>query len=68
MPNMQNGSGIGPSAGAGSAGSRRALAQYNLVLCALEILAVLGIKTLELHIRLGHSRCFFAVCSTKSMQ
>lgn len=54
---MQNGSGIGPSAGAGSSGSRRALAPHNWVLCALEILAGLGVKTLELCIRLGFCRC-----------
>lgn len=35
---INDGSGIGPSAGAGSSGSRRALA----VLCALEILAAFG--------------------------
>lgn len=33
------------------------ISTHNLVLCALEILAVLGIQTLELHIRLGFCRC-----------
>lgn len=56
---MQNGSGIGPSAGAGSSGSRRALGPHNWVLCAPEILAGLGIKALELHTRLGFCRCLW---------
>lgn len=33
---------IGPSAGAGSFGSRRALAHHNWVICALDILAAFG--------------------------